>query len=189
MKKLSLLFALTLFSSVFSFARTYDGNEKIYLRPSAVSWWLNDGAKVGLYFSNENTNTLIEAKWLVDNEGGNIWSASVPAGDWTNVVVRRYNTDFNTIWNSSENIQIDVTANYIHSFKSGNDGTLENIWQTLKAHYRSKSTGNWSALSTWIASFDTNWTNTSNYFDAHAIPNNNDLSVTITEAHKVTADN
>lgn len=186
MKKLSLLFALTLFSSVFSFARTYDGNEKIYLRPSAVSWWLNDNAKVGLNFDDGTNNAFVEVEWLVDNAGGNIWSASVPAGNWTNVVIRRYNSEFSTIWDSSGNIAIDATANYIHSF-SENSTTA--TWQTLKAHYRSKTTGNWSALSTWRASFDTNWTNPWNSFDAHVIPNNNDLSVTIMEAHKVTADN
>ena len=76
MKKLILLFALTLFSSVFSFARTYDGNEKIYLRPSAVSWWLNNNAIVGMYFTDaDGTNgTLIAAYWLVDNDGKNLVS-------------------------------------------------------------------------------------------------------------------
>ena len=80
----------------------------------------------------------------------------------------------------------NFSSNYIQSF-SENSTTA--TWQTLKAHYRSKTTGNWSALSTWRASFDTNWTNTWNSFDAHVIPNNNNLSVTIMEAHKVTADN
>lgn len=41
-------------------------------------------------------------------------------------------------------------------------------------------------MSTWRASFDTNWTNTYNSFDAHYVPNNNDLSVTIIGTHTVT---
>jgi hypothetical protein len=189
MKKIILLFALTLFSSVFSFARTYDGNEKIYIKPSAVSWWLNNSAKVGMYFTDGTNGTFIEVYWLVDNEYGNIWSASVPAGNWTKVIVTRHSASpisWDNDWNKTGDIVIDATANYIESF-SENSTTA--TWQTLKAHYRSKSTGNWSALSTWRASFDTNWTNTWNSFDAHVIPNNNDLSVTIMEAHKVTADN
>ena len=189
MKKLSLLFALTLFSSVFSFARTYDGNEKIYLRPSAVSWWLDNNAKVGLNFNDGTNNAFVEVEWLVDNAGGNIWFATVPAGNWTKVTVTRHSASpisWSNKWNQTGDIVIDATANYIHSF-SENSTTA--TWQTLKAHYRSKTTGNWSALSTWRASFDTNWTNPWNSFDAHVIPNNNNLSVTIMEAHKVTADN
>ena len=51
MKKITLVIVVIclLFTSL-TFARVYDGNEKIYLRPSAVSWWLDASAKVGLYF-------------------------------------------------------------------------------------------------------------------------------------------
>lgn len=189
MKKLSLLFALTLFSSVFSFARTYDGNEKIYIRPLAVDWWLNNSAKVGMYFTDGTNGTFREVYWLVDNEGGNIWSASVPAGNWTKVIVTRHSgspISWDNDWNKTGDIVIPEVGNYIETFA---DQSPTATWLTLKAHYRSKSTGNWSALSTWRASFDTNWTNTWNSFDAHVIPNNNDLSVTIMDAHNVTADN
>lgn len=193
MKKLSLLFALTLFSSVFSFARTYDGNEKIYIRPLAVSWWLNGNAKVGMYFFDDTPDPdvfqWVEATLLTLNGLDKIYFATVPAGTWTKVIITRNSAlplSWDNDWNKTGSIEIHATANYIQSF-SENSTTA--TWQTLKAHYRSKTTGNWSDLSTWRASFDANWTNTSNYFDAHVIPNNNDLSVTIMGAHKVTADN
>ena len=188
MKKLSLLFiAVMLGAGVF--ARTYDGYEKIYIRPLAVTWWLNNSAKVGLNFNDGTNNAFVEVEWLVDNAGGNIWFATVPEGNWTKVIVTRHSASpisWDNRWNQTRDIVIDATANYIQSF-SENSTTA--TWQTLKAHYRSKSTGKWSALSTWRASFDTNWTDTWNSFDAHVIPNNNDLSVTIMETHKVTADN
>lgn len=68
MKKLSLLFiAVMLGAGVF--ARTYDGYEKIYIRPLAVTWWLNNSAKVGMYFTDGTNGTFREVYWLVDNEG------------------------------------------------------------------------------------------------------------------------
>lgn len=187
MKKITLMIVVIclLFTSL-TFARVYDGNEKIYLRPSAVSWWLNDNAKVGLYFTDGTNGTFIEALWLVDNDGGNIWSATVPAGNWNSVIVTRHSASpisWDNDWNKTGDISIDATANYIQSFT---ENSTTATWQTLKAHYRSKVTGNWSDLSTWIASFDTNWTNWWNYFNAHLIPNNNDLSVTIMSSHTIT---
>ncbi len=172
--------------SLIATARVYDGNEKIYLRPSAVSWWLDANAKIGMKFSNGTANEWVEILWLVDNEGGNIWSASVPAGDWTTVKVTRHSAspiNDGNIWNQTGDIIIDAAKNYIYSFENG---TSTATWQTLKAHYRSKTTGNWSAVTTWIASFDTNWTNSWDYFDAHVVPNANDLSVTIMDTHNVT---
>ena len=91
MKRISLVIVvLSLIFASNSFARVYSGTEKIYLRPSAVSWWLNDAAKVGIYFSDGTTGSFVEALWLVDNAGGNIWLANVPAGTWDRVIVTRH---------------------------------------------------------------------------------------------------
>ncbi|MBL7906395.1 MAG: T9SS type A sorting domain-containing protein [Bacteroidales bacterium] len=170
-----------------SFARTYDGYEKIYLRPAGADIdWLGSGAKVGMYFNDGTSGVFVELFWLVDNDGGNIWSASVPSGNWTQVIVTRHSTSpitWENKWNQTGDISIPTVENYIQSF-SNNSSTA--TWQTLNAHYRSKATGNWSALATWRASFDSNWDNAWNYFDAHYIPNNNDLSVTIMDGHTVT---
>lgn len=166
-------------------ARMYDGNEKIYLRPSAVSFWLDASAKVGMYFSNGVTNQLVEVFWLVDNDGGNIWSVNVPSGTWTTVRVTRHSTSpisMGNVWNQTLDITIPSTENYIQNFEVNSSSAT---WQVLKAHYRSKQSGNWSDISTWRCSFDTNWTNSWNYFDAHVIPNQNDLSVSIMDTHNV----
>lgn len=188
LQKISLILLLISFLSINSYSRTYDGNEKIYLRPIAVSWWLDGSAKVGLKFKNSTNNSLIETPWLVDNDGGNIHSVTVPAGDWTHVIVSRHSTspisDGNR-WNQSGEIVIPATENYIQTFA---DNSSTATWQILKANYRSKGNGNWSSTSTWRCSFDSNWSNSWNYFDAHYVPNNNDLSVVIFDNQNVTLD-
>lgn len=184
MKKLSLLFFI-LMLGMGAFARTYDGNEKIYIRPLAVSWWLNDNAKVGLYFFDDTPDPDVykwaEATYLTLNGSDNIWSATVPAGTWTKVVITRNYASpvsWDNKWNQSDYIVIDATANYIYSFS---ESSTTATWQTLLANYKSSTTGNWSSTSTWFASFDNN-----NWFNAHYVPNNNNLSVAIMNGHNVT---
>lgn len=181
-----LLFVL-LFATTNSFARIYDGYEKIYLRPLAVSWWLDANAKVGMYFFNDvpdpDTYAWVELTALTLNGTDAIWSASVPAGDWNKVIITRHSASpisWDNMWNQSSNITINVSDNYIFYFENG---TSTATWQTLNAYYKSASTGNWETISNWQASFDN-----SNWFNAHYYPNNNDHGVVIQGTHNITLD-
>lgn len=180
MKKITLVIVVIclLFTSL-TFARVYDGNEKIYLRPSAVSWWLNNSAKVGLYFINGTNDTFVEAYLLV----GDIWSATVPAGNWNSVIVTRHSASpisWDNDWNKTGDIPIDATANYIESFA---ENSTSATWQTLK-HYRSKNSGNWNTASNWDSSPDnTNWVTST------LVPGASATSITILTGHNITLDN
>lgn len=176
---------LLISTSFAAYARVYDGNEKIYLRPLAVSWWLDASAKVGMYFFNDVPDpdefAWVELTVLTSNGSDAIWSATVPVGTWNNVIVTRHSgspISWGNIWNQTGNLVIPENSNYIYSFA---DGSTSAIWQTLLANYRSANTGNWTDKTKWQASFDN-----SNWFGAHYYPDNNSLSVTILNAHNIT---
>lgn len=184
-QKWTLIFFLGLFLSLNSYSRTYNGSEKIYLRPSAVSWWLNDNAKVGMYFflnSNPSSFAWAELTSLTFNGSDVIWSANVPAGNWDRAIVTRHSVSpisWDNKWNQSDNLVIDNSANYVYSFAENSTSVT---WQTLNANnYKSKNTGEWSDLTKWQASFDS-----SNWFDAHYLPNSEYVNVQIQNGHTIT---
>lgn len=169
MRKITLiLLGMMLFASSSVFSRAFDGTEKMFLKPLAISWWLNDNAKVGFYFFNSedgnDENAWAEVTHIVGAEAdvNQIWGAVVPEGDWTHVIVTRHNPDKSdlnwdedNLWNQSGDIFIPDNGNYIESFA---ENSTDATWQTLTYTFGTKNTGNWDDTTTWDATFDeSNW--------------------------------
>ena len=66
-------------------ARTYSGTEKLYLDLSAISWWENDNPSTRAYFFGDSGEA-----WTTFTKG-EIYSTTIPAGNWNAVVVVRAN--------------------------------------------------------------------------------------------------
>ena len=111
----SLLTAVLLLLTVSVSARQYDGTEKLYFNMNAVSWWSATGNFA--YFFNSSSNA-----WSAKAEqvSGNVYAVTVPAGDWTTVILTRNsvttNPSWSNKWNQTNDITIDGTKNYISSF-------------------------------------------------------------------------
>lgn len=148
---------LLLFLGVFSIplyaARTYSGTERVYLKADAVSWWRNDNAKIGLYFSGgTGTATFVEATVF----SGAVWSALAPAGNYDKINVTRHSGSpitWGNKWNQTGDIPISETSthNYISAFAE-NSTTA-----TWGSYVLSAPTAN-AASSISSTGFTANWT-------------------------------
>ncbi len=132
MKKLTLLL-VALLTTIGTFARTYDGTEKLYFNMSAVSWWIvndNPGGNYA-YFKNGSQEVWSERAEQVE---GSVYAITVPAGDWTAVGLTRNSVNTgasaDNVWNQTYDIAIPETGDYITAFaQNSTDAT----WSTYTA--------------------------------------------------------
>ncbi len=122
MKKIALFFA-ALFVVIGMFARTYDGTEKLYFNMAAVNWWFvgeNPGGNFA-YFTDGSAYAWSAKATKTD---GDIWEVTVPAGNWTMVILTRNETNdapsWGNKWNQTGDIVIPADKNYIQSFSENN---------------------------------------------------------------------
>ena len=118
-----------------------NGGDTLYANLDSVDWWKNDGAVTRAYVFNGNNQNAWSDPFTQEN--GSIYRTTLPAGNWTHVILVRINpgytgTDYwatEAKWNQTGNIPLDAEKNYITSFA---DGSTLATWDT----YSSGSGGN-----------------------------------------------
>ena len=102
-RSLTLLFIfLTLATG--SFARSFDGTEKLYLNAGAVSWWTNDNAVQRAVLDN---GASVIGVW----ESSVVYAFTIPAGEYTTIRFERASSAEASAWNKTGNIPFDATLN------------------------------------------------------------------------------
>lgn len=123
MKRLFTLFPILLLFVSFTFARTFDGTEKLYFNAAAVSWWTNDQAVQRAVL--DNSSTVIGVV-----ECGAVYAFTIPAGDYTTIRFERAASAGGAAWNKTGNITIDSVMNYISAFT---ESSTTAVWEALTA--------------------------------------------------------
>lgn len=118
-RSLTLLFIfLTLATG--SFARSFDGAEKLYLNAGAVSWWTNDNAVQRAVLDN---GASVIGVW----ESSVVYAFTIPAGEYTTIRFERASSAEASAWNKTGNIPFDATLNYVYSFA---ENSVVATWKT-----------------------------------------------------------
>ena len=123
-------------------SRTFSGGEILYLTggkySNGSSDWGYDNCKILLRISSENNTgaQIIPVTAVADNSG--YYQAIIPAGNWGKIlVIRTTATSFSEttwgggsveIWNRTNEIEVDGTANLLTSFKENNN---DNSWKWM----------------------------------------------------------
>jgi len=110
--KRAFLFLFSLLTAVsFSFARTFDGTAKIYLKANAVSWWTDANAVQRAVL--ENTTAVIGT---VEDAERKIYAFTIPEGDYTTIRFERCETAESGAWNKTGEITIPAVGDYVSVF-------------------------------------------------------------------------
>lgn len=94
-----------------SFARSFDGIEKIYFKANAVSWWTNDNAVQRAVL--DNATSVIGS---VEDASRKIYAFTIPAGDFSTIRFERTSSADASAWNTTGDIAIDATKDYVSMF-------------------------------------------------------------------------
>ncbi len=123
MKKIYVTLLAVIAACSFSFARTFDGTEKIYLKANAVSWWTNDNCAQRAVLNSSETTVIGE----IEDAGHAIYSFTIPAGDYSVIRFERAETAEQPAWNATGDIAIPAEGNYVTAFEQN---SAEATWET-----------------------------------------------------------
>ncbi len=121
MKKIIFTLCVALMAT-FSFARNFDGTEKIYLKANAVSWWIDANAAQRAVLNNE-TSVI----GVIEDADRYIYAFTIPAGDYTTIRFERAENAEAAAWNVTGDIVIPAEGDYVTAF--GQNST-EATWDT-----------------------------------------------------------
>ena len=119
-------------------ARVFGTGEILYVKTHPANWgWYGDNSNDGkfAYFFNSNTDAGQWSEELigVDYTNSEVLQVTVPAGDWTHVIMTRNSVHSNPSWdnvyndkdynnaNKSANIEIPADQNYLENFRQLKD--------------------------------------------------------------------
>ena len=122
MKKIYATLLALVMACSFSFARMFDGTEKIYLKANAVSWWINDNCAQRAVLNSE-TPVIGE----IEDAGRAIYAFTIPAGDFSTIRFERAETAEQPAWNATGDIVIPEEGNYVTAFEQN---SAEATWET-----------------------------------------------------------
>lgn len=122
MKKIYVTLLAVIAATTLSFARTFDGTEKIYLKANAVSWW-TDGNAVQRAVLNDETPVI----GVIEDADRFIYAFTIPAGDFSTIRFERAETAEADAWNKTANISIPEEGDYVTAFEQ-NSATV--TWDT-----------------------------------------------------------
>lgn len=122
MKKIYATLLAVIAATTLSFARTFDGTEKIYLKANAVSWWIDANAAQRAVLDNE-TPVIGE----IEDADRFIYAFTIPAGDFSTIRFERAETAEAAAWNATGNIAIPDEGNYVTAFAQDSE---EATWET-----------------------------------------------------------
>ena len=122
MKKIYATLLALVMACSFSFARTFDGNEKIYLKANAVSWWTDANAAQRAVLNSE-TPVIGE----IEDAGRAIYAFTIPAGDYSTIRFERAETAEQPAWNATGDITIPEEGNYVTAFEQDSEDAT---WET-----------------------------------------------------------
>ena len=111
-KKIYATLLAVIAATTLSFARTFDGTEKIYLKANAVSWWIDANATQRAVLDNE-TPVIGE----IEDADRFIYAFTIPAGDFSTIRFERAETAEAAAWNVTGNIAIPDEGNYVTAFE------------------------------------------------------------------------
>lgn len=121
MKKIYATLLAVIAACTLSFARTFDGTEKIYLKANAVSWWIDANAAQRAVLDNE-TPVIGE----IEDADRFIYAFTIPAGDFSTIRFERAETAELPAWNATGNIAIPEEGDYVTAFaQDSEDATWE----------------------------------------------------------------
>lgn len=121
MKKIYATLLAVIAATTLSFARTFDGTEKIYLKANAVSWWIDANAAQRAVLDNE-TPVIGE----IEDADRFIYAFTIPAGDFSTIRFERAETAELPAWNATGNIAIPEEGDYVTAFaQDSEDATWE----------------------------------------------------------------
>lgn len=103
-----------------SFARTFDGETKLYLDAGVVEWWTNDGCTQRAVLNN--TTSVIGVV-----EDGKIYAFTIPAGEYSTIRFERAETAESVAWNATGEINIPDEGDYVTAFS---EGSATATWET-----------------------------------------------------------
>ena len=106
----------------FSFARSFDGTEKIYLKANAVSWWTNDNCTQRAVLNNETP-----VIGVIEDADRSIYAFTIPAGDYSVIRFERAESAELPAWNATGDIAIPAEGNYVTAFEQN---SVEATWGT-----------------------------------------------------------
>ena len=110
--KRSILLLFSLLTAIsFSFARTFDGTAKIYLKANAVSWWTNDNC-VQRTVLDDATSVIGD----VEDADRKIYAFTIPAGEYSTIRFERCESAEAAAWNKTGEIAIPAEGNYVTVF-------------------------------------------------------------------------
>ncbi len=121
MKKLFTFLLVAIAVSSLSYARTFDGTQKIYLKANAVSWWTNDNA-VQRAVLDDMTPVIGE----IEDADRSIYAFTIPAGDYSSIRFERAATAEADAWNQTGDISIPAEGDYVTFFaQNSTDATWD----------------------------------------------------------------
>ena len=89
MKKFTSILLMLFFALSGLFAANMKGGEVFYLTPHTT--WNSDNARYAIYFFNNSTGKNTWASMSKVEGESNLWTGTVPAGDWANLIFCRMN--------------------------------------------------------------------------------------------------
>ena len=94
MKKFTSILLMLFFALSGLFAANMKGGEVFYLTPHTT--WNSDNARYAIYFFNNSTGKNTWASMSKVEGESNLWTGTVPAGDWANLIFCRMNPSATT---------------------------------------------------------------------------------------------
>lgn len=124
MKKIYATLLAVIAATTLSFARTFDGTEKIYLKANAVSWWIDANAAQRAVLDND-TSVI----GVIEDADRYIYAFTIPAGDFSTIRFERAETAELPAWNATGDITIPAEGNYVTAFEQN---STDATWSTYE---------------------------------------------------------
>ena len=122
MKKIYATLLAVIAACSFSFARTFDGTEKIYLKANAVSWWIDANAAQRAVLDNSTS-----VVGVIEDADRFIYAFTIPAGNYSTIRFERAETAELPAWNATGDISIPAEGDYVTAFEQNSS---EATWST-----------------------------------------------------------
>ena len=122
MKKFYATLLAVIVACSFSFARNFNGTEKIYLKANAISWWTDANAAQRAMLDN-----MIPVIGEIEDADRAIYAFTIPQGDFSVIRFERAETADAPAWNITGNITIPEEGNYVTAFEQN---SAEATWET-----------------------------------------------------------
>ena len=112
MKKIYATLLAVIAACSFSFARSFDGTEKIYLKANAVSWWIDANAAQRAVLDNSTP-----VVGVIEDADRFIYAFTIPAGNYSTIRFERAETAGLPAWNATGDITIPAEGDYVTAFE------------------------------------------------------------------------